>query len=293
MGKEKLIDLTGKSFGELTVLRRDIDKISKGTYWICRCSCGNEKSFFRGNLLRGSVKSCGCKKGEAIHLAKSLNLEGKRFGRLTAVSLAPYESGTEESARWKCLCDCGNEAIIVAKNLISGNTRSCGCLLPDILNERNKSNAVHNGSYDRLYCVWQGMKNRCYSVKNHAYKDYGGRGISVCDEWIGEGGYDRFKSWAYSNGYDENAPRGKCTLDRVDVNGNYEPSNCRWVSLLVQANNKRNIRMYELNGEEKPFSVWCREYDINPSLVRQRMKNYGWSFEKAVSTPPRKINKYE
>ena len=100
------------------------------------------------------------------------------------------------------------------------------------------------------------------------------------------------KDYADANGYDENAPRGQCTLDRIDVNGNYEPSNCRWVDLFAQANNKRNSTHISINGESKTLSEWCRIYGTNPSRVRARM-NSGWDLERAITTPIRKINKYE
>lgn len=142
------------------------------------------------------------------------------------------------SVRWECRCECGRKSIVIANNLHRGTVRSCGCFR----NEQIVKSGVDNPKYrhgawkDRLYGVWKGMIVRCFSVTSKNYADYGGRGITVCESWRD---YINFQKWAMENGYDPNAPFGQCTIDRIDVNGNYCPENCRWVSMAVQNSNKR------------------------------------------------------
>lgn len=122
---------------------------------------------------------------------------------------------------------------------------------------------------------------------NKLLLDYGGRGISVCDEWLNS--YTAFRDWAYSNGYDENAPKGMCTLDRIDVNGNYEPSNCRWVNIKTQSNNRRRCRVYEIDGTTHSLGEWCELYKTNRELVYNRLK-LGWDIKRALTEPVRRRN---
>ena len=160
------------------------------------------------------------------------DLTGQRFGRLVVArrSDRPYRGGTI----WECVCDCGSVVHVYANHLKSGVTQSCGCLGRE---RRLASKQTHKEAGTRLYGVWACMKSRCYTHSNTSYERYGGRGIRVCDEW--RNSYTDFRDWAMQNGYDPHAKRGACTLDRIDVNGNYEPNNCRWVSNSVQQMNKR------------------------------------------------------
>lgn len=163
-------------------------------------------------------------------MGKVIDMSGKRFGRLTVLSFCKVE---KHLAYWLCKCDCGNEVEVPGVSLRKGITKSCGCLH----RETSKNRLLKTGeSGTRLYNVWSCMLQRCSNPNNDRYKWYGAKGVSVCDEWLD---YNNFKKWAIENGYKENAPRGECTIDRIDPFRNYEPSNCRWVSMDVQLRNKR------------------------------------------------------
>lgn len=233
--------MTGEKIGRLTVIERAKNDKIGNAMWLCRCECGNTVVVRGSNLRNGQTKSCGCIQKETASNRLLKDLVGKRFGKLVVISRSDdYVSPSGgRLVRWLCQCDCGNTAIVNAGTLARGDTKSCGCLRTEFLKEKNLGNFKHGGSHDRLYKVYLNMKSRCYNQNNDSYKYYGGRGIKICDEWLNS--YIEFKRWAYSAGYDEDAYHGECTIDRIDVNGNYEPQNCRWVSMAVQCKNKRNV----------------------------------------------------
>lgn len=140
----------------------------------------------------------------------------------------------------------------------------------------------------RLYRVWKGVKSRCQNESSTAYEHYGGRGIKVCDEWLGVDGFENFLDWALKNGYNENAKRGECTLDRIDSNGDYSPQNCRWKDMKAQSNNTRRNRLVEYKGEIKTLAEWVNLLNMDYSVVLWRIDKGGWNIEKAFETPPRK-----
>lgn len=211
-------------------------------------------------------------------MPKLIDLTGKRFGRL--VVLRRCES---DKRKWNCQCDCGNKTSVLTSQLTSGKTKSCGCYKKDLDSKRFKKHGDANKS--KLYCVWAGMKNRCKNKSHIGYKDYGGKGIRYCEEWED---YSNFKNWAESNGYKEGL-----TIDRIDNNKNYCPENCRWVDRFVQANNMTKNHLLELDGEKHTIAEWSRITGIDQSVIKARVNRLGWSAEKTLKTPVRKLVKKE
>ena len=208
------------------------------------------------------------------------DIKGQRFGKLL---VKEYVGSENKRSMWLCLCDCGKEKIISSKNILTNKVRSCGCLKDKGL---TRGDTVKGACGNRLYKIYKSMIHRCYYKSGRAYKNYGGRGIAVCQEWLKS--YATFEKWALENGYDINAPFGKCTLDRIDVNGNYEPSNCRWVDMKTQLNNTTwNIKL-TANGETLTFEEWSQKLGVNLNTLRSRYHN-GWNDERIINTP---IGKY-
>ena len=175
-------------------------------------------------------------------MANKVDLTGKRFGRLVVLEQAEYhiDKKGRKTKMWKCKCDCGNETIVRHGGLQKGTTTSCGCFHKEIVGSLNRSHGL-SANCGRLYPLWKSIKYRCYNINSKDYARYGGRGIVMCDEWIND--FQSFYDWAIANGYkEEKTDKGLniLTIDRIDVNGNYEPSNCRFVTNDVQAKNKRD-----------------------------------------------------
>lgn len=267
----RIKDLTGNRYGKLTVISRGENDKNDRCTWNCRCDCGNEINVKSSNLLHGQI-SCGC--------IRVNSLAGKRYGRLKVLS--KEKNIRSKSGRthvmYLCECDCGKRLIVKAENLRSGNTQSCGCLAADRTKEKSTKHGLKS---HRLYHIWQGMKQRCYNQNEECYENYGGRGIEVCQEWLGEDGIKNFAKWAYSTGYDENAKRGECTIDRIDVNGNYEPSNCRWATNKEQQRNKRNNFIVSYKEKEMTLAEVSEITGINRGTLLSRLEN-GMTIEEAV-----------
>lgn len=201
---------------------------------------------------------------------RAKDLTGQKFGRLTAKYLVYGRRNGVSVRYWVCQCECGNEVVVGQGNLISGNTSSCGCYRKELLHEiSTKHGGARVNKKDRLYAVWSKMRDRCNNPNNQRYELYGGRGITVCDEW---NDYSKFREWAYENGYDENAKRDECMIDRIDNYAGYSPSNCRWVDISIQATNKRDTIYVNMNGERKPLSQVARELNLTYPTLYNRLK---------------------
>lgn len=210
-------------------------------------------------------------------MTKFKDLTGQKFGRLTVLKLAykkPKNNNKGTRCYWLCQCECGNTKNVLTEALKSGHTKSCGCLGKE---QRLKSNTTHNLSNTRLHCIWLGMKNRCYCKDNKRYIRYGGRGISICNEWKND--FLSFYNWAITNGYNDNL-----TIDRIDVNGNYEPDNCRWTTQKQQARNTRRNHYLTYNNETLTVAEWAEKLNIKYStLISRCYKN--WTIEEILTKP--------
>lgn len=200
------------------------------------------------------------------------DLTGQKFGRLTVIK---RNGSTEEGkAKWDCLCDCGNTVTVVGKNITHSFTRSCGCLKKEFSDIRF---TTHGSCNTRLYKIWCSIHYRCKNINSREYKYYGERGISVCGEWDD---FTPFKEWSLFNGYADTL-----TIDRRDNNGNYEPSNCRWVTYKVQGSNKRNNHLLTCNNKTQTLTQWSSESNIPYYVLQRRININHWSAERALTTP--------
>lgn len=208
-------------------------------------------------------------------MGKFIDLTGQRFGRLCVV--VRVDNDNAGKVRWLCQCDCGEKVVVRASDLKKGATQSCGCLQKEVVALQSQKNIKHGMTGTRLYNIWLAMNARCYDDSHISYKYYGGRGITVCDDW--KISPQSFSEWAMSNGYCDNL-----TLDRVDANASYCPENCRWINQKSQANNRRNNRLISIHGETHTLSEWSNMTGIRSDTLRYRI-NAGWPFDE-LCTPP-------
>lgn len=197
------------------------------------------------------------------------SLDGNKYGRLTVIKTFRENGRTKV----ECICECGNTKVILADNLKRGKIKSCGCYHDEAAKDNN---ITHNLRYTRIYNIFMGMKHRCFNKNNRAYSRYGGKGVTICDEWLNN--FKAFYDWSISHGYDDTL-----SIDRIDSNGNYEPNNCRWANRKTQSQNRTNIKTYTYNGETHYLSEWAAILNIKKATLANRIKQ-GWSIEKAFST---------
>lgn len=232
------------------VLTRQVGRGAMGLpVWECLCDCGNTTTVHCTNIKR--KKSCGC--------IAFLDLRGQRFGKLTAVERI--------GATWRCECECGNTVVLKTGALRSGHTRSCGCVL-----------YTHRRSRTIEYLVWTRMKARCYDTNLKSFPNYGGRGIKVCAKW-------RFDFAAFLADMGPRPAPGY-SIERINNDGDYEPSNCRWATAKEQQNNRRTNRLLTCNGKTQTVAQWGREFGIGYQALVQRL-NRGIPMMDALTRPLR------
>lgn len=258
-------DITNKKFNMLTAI--ELVRIEKriGAIWKFRCDCGNEVEYpaSRVTSKNSITKSCGC-----INKNKppKLDLSGMRFGRLVVTDI--YERRRGKSGVkffWLCKCDCGNEKYVSASLLRNGTILSCGCLHRENI---TKSVSTHGISKTRIYKILRGMIQRCENPNNSAWEHYGGRGIKICEEWRNaENGALNFYNWSMSNGYKDGL-----TIERINVEKDYSPDNCKWETWENQHRNTRKTHMIEYKGKKIPLVTACEIEGIKYYTAIHRLK---------------------
>lgn len=249
-------DISGRTFGLLTAVR--YTRSNNGAFWLFRCECGRCKELRASIVSGGHQKSCGCLsegnrfKGEAL-------AEGDVINGITAVRMAG-KSGHD--SKWQFRCFCGVDFVAYSSNVMRGNTKSCGCLKKKVLAEKARK---HGMSSTGTYSVWHNMLRRCRDKDNPAYKNYGGRGIDVCDRWLD------FEKFLLDMG---EKPKDR-SLERRDNNKGYSKDNCYWATWIQQSNNKRANVTLTIDGETRTITQWCEIKQIPSSRVFARRKN-GW-----------------
>lgn len=260
------LDLTGNRYGHLTAIRRDGKNENGQTMWLLKCDCGREISLPMSEFKyeRNKNRSCGC--------MKSRDITGMKFNRLTVIKKdGVYKSG---NIRWLCQCECGEFTHTNSYLLRKGKAISCGCYASERISNANHK---HGGFGTRLYEIWRQMHRRCYGENTKNYYNYGGRGIKICKEW--KGNFEAFEKWSLANGYTEDL-----TIDRIDVNGDYCPENCRWATMKQQANNKRNSHYIEYGEEKHTISEWADIYGVEQRRLYDRLSRNGWELDLALAS---------
>jgi len=258
-------DLTGKVFTRLVVVGFSHKRPDRHSCWECLCSCGKSVVVAGNCLKRGSTKSCGCLKASPRKRLFIDDLTGRCFGRLSVVGFS--HSGKNGRAFWRCSCSCGSVVSVSGTSLKTGGTVSCGC-----------SSTKHGKAGTPIYGVWNSMIQRCTNSKRDRYKNYGGRGIVVCEEWL-----------SFENFYKDmgDKPSSDHTLDRIDVNGSYCRENCRWATSEEQNNNKRTSRFVAFDGQVRTIKQWSEALGISYNTLRSRLDS-GWEIERALTQPSKR-----
>lgn len=270
MGKK--LNIAGERYGALVALYDTGQKINGATAWMFQCDCGNKKMLPINNVRYGAIKSCGCYINKKLPKKRKQRVQvGDVFGELIVVQVMG-QSDNDAHYQSKVRCTCGNVFTTRDTFLICGKRTCC----PQCSNLKQQT---HGLSDTPIFHLWQGMKSRCNNPNDKQYKDYGGRGICVCDEWINNS--DAFIEWAVQNGYKEGLQ-----IDRKDVNGNYEPSNCRFITQVENARNRRNTIRIHYEGELMTIGEIAEITGLESTLIYQRIHKFHWDEYDATHVIP-------
>jgi hypothetical protein len=206
-------------------------------------------------------------------MAQALDLTGHRYGMLTVISFSGLSKGRRPEKLWDCRCDCGEHKTVRQNNLRSGHTKSCGCHMRA---QTSKANKKHGFARTPTYTCWRNMKSRCLNPRDAAYKNYGERGITVCDRWL--------KGFEYFLEDMGEKPGSEYSIERINTDGNYEPQNCKWATTFEQNRNYRKNVHIERDGRRQCLKDWASELRMKPCTLRARLKA-GWSIEEAFYLP--------
>lgn len=273
-------DYKGKKIGHLTPISVCEEKAKDGGFqWYFQCDCGKIIKERPYRVIRESRLSCGCMRNENCQRVNPDDYIGRKNNRLTVIGYERLKNSRRLSL--KCLCDCGNETFVYPYQFDTGDIKSCGCLKIDF----GKSKRKHGLSKSSIYSEYNNMIRRCYNKESDNYERYGGRGITVCDEW--KDSIKNFEKWVESTG---GRPEGT-TLDRIDNDGPYAPWNCRWATMKEQSRNKRSNIMITYKGRTQCLADWSKELGFSHETLRGRIFKHGWSIEKAFETPVGASNK--
>lgn len=262
------MNLTGLTIGNIYIVQRcigdkEIGKLyrknnPKKSYepkYDCKCLlCGKLFTATGQSIKNRKNKNCGCS-------ALQYDLENKKFGKLLVIKKLGLNKHNE--ILWACICECGNKVVKTSYALRKYKNPKCReCAIKEIGNKNRKYIIAYKSLHER----YTNMKTRCYYQKCKSFKDYGGRGIIICDEWLGKNGYINFQKWALQNHFNP-----KLSLDRINTNGNYEPSNCRFVTYQIQSNNRTNNRVIKLNNETDTLANWSRKLNIKYDFLQRKL----------------------
>lgn len=274
----------GEKIGKLTVEEciKVVPSKHERSTWRCKCECGRVVYLKEGTLLLRNTKDCGmCGEHKSRH---EVYPNGTKIGMLIVRGYIPSKTGMVEDEEYICDCDCGTKGVIRTFLQLSGKDgcKNCGCVNVQKMKNLHDKTRQHGLSDTRIYDTYKGMMRRCYDPKFREYHNYGGRGIYVCDEWKNQEDYKGLKAfvdWAMSNGYTDDL-----YIDRIDVNGPYSPENCRWVSMSIQNNNRRDNVYLTINNETYTLAQWEAASGVSQNTIRRRL-NAGYSPESCVYTP--------
>lgn len=277
--KDLILSRIGQVHGDYEIV--SAESLGDNPQYVLRCTeCGAEKRISANSFDKRTNFHCGKHYVQTVKFDESYIGRKKNFLKVIAISRFPHNN----HRAFLCECDCGNTKLIEPAQWEQELVKSCGCKKTELSKEINTK---HGLSKTRLYGIWQGMNDRCFNSKSQSYSNYGGRGITVCHEWLGEQGLLNFIDWSENNGYTDNL-----SIDRINVNGNYEPSNCRWADWVTQNNNRRPKE--EWKEREKPFEFegkryflyeLCEIFNTSEPAIRYRMNKLGMTLEQALKTP--------